>query len=94
MSLKINKAENVAVLLKNFSNTNKLKILCFIWKDEKNVSDIIENVWISQSQVSQILNKMKLEKILDSKRDWKEIFYKISDNKVIELILSLKKIFN
>lgn len=94
MSLKIQKVENIAELLKNFSNTNKLKILCFIWKEEKNVSDIIENVWCSQSLTSQILNKMKLEGILSSKKEGKEIFYKISNKKIIDLILSLKNIFN
>ena len=94
MSLEIEKIENITDLLKNFSNTNKLKILCFIWKDEKNVSDIIKSVGCSQSQISQILNKMKLEKVLESTRDWKEIFYRISDDKVIKLIMSLKNIFN
>jgi len=94
MSLKIQKIENIAELLKNFSNTNKLKILCFIWKEKKNVSDIIENVWCSQSLTSQILNKMKLEGILSSKKEGKEIFYKISNKKIIDLILSLKNIFN
>jgi ArsR family transcriptional regulator len=94
MSVKMQKIDNIADLLKNFSNTNKLKILCYIWKDEKNVSEIIENVWVSQSMVSQILNKMKLENILSSEKNWKEIFYKISDTKIIELINSLKNIFN
>ena len=94
MSIQIKKIENIAELLKNFSNSNKLKILCFIGKNEKNVSEIIENVWISQSLVSQILNKMKLEKILESQKSGKEIFYKISDNKILELIKSLKNIFN
>lgn len=94
MSVKINKIDNIADLLKNFSNSNKLKILCYIWKEEKNVSEIIENVWISQSLTSQILNKMKLEKILSSEKNGKEIFYKISNKKIIELINSLKNIFN
>jgi DNA-binding transcriptional ArsR family regulator len=94
MPIEINKISNIADLLKNFSNTNKLKILCFIWKDEKNVSDIIKNVKISQSLVSQILNKMRLELILESRKDWKEVFYKIKDYKILELIKSLKNIFN
>ncbi len=94
MSLKINKVDNIAELLKNFSNTNKLKILCYIWKDEKNVSDIIKNIWISQSLTSQILNKMKSENILTSEKNGKEIYYKISNKKIIELIMSLKNIFN
>ncbi len=94
MTLKISKVDKIADLLKNFSNPNKLKILCYIWQENKNVSEIIKNVWVSQSMVSQILNKMKLEKILSSEKKWKEIFYKISDEKIIELIKGLKHIFN
>jgi len=37
---------------------------------------------------------MKLEKVLDNRREWKEIFYTISDEKIIKLIMSLKNIFN
>jgi len=37
---------------------------------------------------------MKLEGVLSSKKEGKEIFYKISDKKIIDLILSLKNIFN
>jgi hypothetical protein len=49
---------------------------------------------ISQSQISQYLWRMKLEWILESRKDWKEVFYKISDVKTLELIVSLKNIFN
>ena len=94
MSIEINKIGNISNILKNFSNTSKLKILCFIWQNEKNVSDIIKSVDCSQSQVSQILNRMKAEKILISEKKWKEVFYKINDDKILKLISSLKNIFN
>jgi hypothetical protein len=51
-------------------------------------------VSISQSQVSQYLWKMKLEWILESEKTWKEVFYCIKDKKVLEIISSLKNIFN
>ncbi len=90
----IKKSEQVADLLKSFSNKNKLGILCFIGKDKKNVSDIIENSNISQSQVSQYLWKMKLEGLLESEKNWKEVIYRIKEKKVLEIIASLKNIFN
>ena len=49
---------------------------------------------ISQSQISQYLWKMKLEWILESEKKWKEVFYKISNNKILELISAMKIIFN
>ena len=90
----LRKTWKISDILKNFSNENKLAILCYLWEEEKNVSDIMKCSKISQSQISQYLGKMKLEWILDSKKEWKEVYYKIKDKKVLELISSLKKIFN
>ena len=90
----IEKADKIANLMKNFSNKDKLAILCFLWNEEKNVSEIMECSSISQSQISQYLWKMKLEWLLESEKKWKEVFYRISDLKVLELIKSMKNIFN
>jgi len=87
------KADNIANIMKNFSNKDKLAILCFLWNEEKNVSELLSCSTISQSQISQYLWKMKLEWIVQSEKKWKEVFYKISDNKILEIIDSLKIIF-
>jgi len=88
------KVDKIADSLKSFSNKDKLTILCFLWNDEKNVSEIMTCSTISQSQISQYLWKMKLEWILESEKKWKEVFYKISNNKILELISAMKIIFN
>lgn len=87
------KINTISELMKSFSNKDKLSILCFLWDSTKNVSEIITCSNISQSQISQYLWKMKLEWILDSEKVWKEVFYRISDEKVLEVISSLKEIF-
>lgn len=89
----IEKTWEISDILKNFSNKNKLSILCFLWKDKKNVTDIMKCSQISQSQISQYLWKMKLEWLLDSEKKWKEVYYSIKDERVLELISSFKKIF-
>lgn len=90
----LERVQEIAELMKSFSNKDKLSILCFLWKDEKNVSEIMKCSTISQSQTSQYLWKMKLEWLLSSEKKWKEVFYKISDPKILELISSMKNIFN
>jgi len=90
----IQKSWEISDILKNFSNKNKLAILCYLWNEYKNVSEIMKCSKISQSQISQYLWKMKLEWILESKKEWKEVFYKIKNYKILELIKSLKNIFN
>ncbi len=89
----LKKADYISTILKNLSNKDKLAILCYLSTKEKNVSEIIKFSNLSQSQVSQFLNKMKLEWILESKKIWKEVYYKISDPKILQLISSLKIIF-
>ena len=89
----IERADNIANVMKNFSNKDKLAILCFLWNEEKNVSEIMKCSSISQSQISQYLWKMKLEWILGSDKKWKEVFYTISDKKILELIDVMKSIF-
>lgn len=89
----IEKTDYISRILKNLSNKDKLAILCYLSTEEKNVSEIIKYLDISQSQVSQFLNKMKLEWILESKKTWKEVFYKIKDEKILQLISSLKIIY-
>lgn len=88
------KVDKIANIMKSFSNKDKLSILCILWNSEKNVSEITNLLSISQSQVSQYLWKMKLEWILNSEKIWKEVFYKINDDKILKLISSMKIIFN
>ena len=90
----LNNTEKICSILKNLSNKDKLSILCYLWSEEKNVSDIMLCTNISQSQVSQFLSKMKLEWILESEKKWKEVFYKIKDLQILEVISALKIIFN
>ena len=90
----IKRTEEIANIMKCFSNKDKLAILCFLWNEKKNVSEIMKCSTISQSQVSQYLWKMKLEWVLDSEKVWKEVFYKIINTKILALIDSMKTIFS
>lgn len=89
-----NNSKEVSDILKILANENRLSILCYIWKRDRWVGRISEDLGISQSLVSQILNRLKLEGILESKRNWKEVFYEISDKKIFKIIESLKDIYS
>ena len=60
MNEMIKRVSEISELMKSFSNKDKLAILCFLWNEEKNVSEIMTCTSISQSQISQYLWKMKL----------------------------------
>jgi ArsR family transcriptional regulator, virulence genes transcriptional regulator len=87
------RSEEVAVLLKQMSHPQRLLILCSLAEGEKSVGEIEEVCGASQSAVSQFLKLMRLEGLVEPRRDGKQIYYKIVDKRVLELIRSLYGIF-
>jgi ArsR family transcriptional regulator, virulence genes transcriptional regulator len=89
----IRQSEEVAALLKQLSHPQRLLVLCCIIEGEKSVGEIEQVCGASQSAVSQFLKGMRLEGLIDSRRDGKQVFYKIVDKRVFDLIGSLYQIF-
>ena len=87
------RSEDVAVLLKQLSHPKRLLILCSMADGEKSVGEIEEACGASQSAVSQFLKGMRLEGLIESRRDGKQVYYKIVDKKVLDLMMSLYRIF-
>lgn len=87
------KSEEVATLLKQLSHPQRMLILCSLASGEKSVGEIEEACGASQSAVSQFLKSMRLEGLVEAQRDGKQVYYKIVDKRVLELIKSLYKIF-
>lgn len=87
------KSESVSALLKQLSHPQRLLILCSMADGEKSVGEIEEICGASQSAVSQFLKGMRLEGLIDSRRDGKQIYYSIVDKRVLKLIKSLYQIF-
>lgn len=87
------KGEKVSILLKQLSHPQRLLILCSLVDGEKSVSQIQDACGASQSAVSQFLKVMRLEGLIESRREGKLVFYYIIDAQVHALINSLYKIF-
>jgi ArsR family transcriptional regulator len=86
-------SESVASLLKQLSHPQRLLILCSVSEGEKSVREIETSCGASQSAVSQFLKGMRLEGLVEARREGKQIFYKILDKRVVELMKSLYLIF-
>lgn len=87
------RGESVAGLLKQMSHPQRLLILCSMAEGERSVGQIEEACGASQSAVSQFLKSMRLEGLIEPRRDGKQVFYRIVDKRVLELIRSLYQIF-
>lgn len=87
------KSKDVSNLLKQLSHPQRLIVLCSLSESEKTVGEIEEVCGASQSAVSQFLKGMRLEGLVDSRREGKEVFYKIADERIHHLMKSLYEIF-
>ena len=83
----------VAALLKTIAHPQRLMLLCYLNDGEKTVSDLEGFCGASQSMVSQHLNRMKLEGVVNSRRDGNFVYYRIEDVRVLALMENLEKIF-
>lgn len=86
-------SEVVANLLKQLSHPQRLLILCSLLEEEKSVGEIEDACGASQSAVSQFLKAMRLDGLIESRRDGKRVFYKITDERVHKLMKALFQIF-
>ena len=86
-------SEEVASLLKQLSHPQRLLILCSLAEGEKSVGEIEDACGASQSSVSQFLKGLRMEGLVDARREGKQVYYKISDKRVLELMKSLYQIF-
>jgi len=73
----------------SFANTTRLKILVCLGESDKNVTQLIENCGLSQSAVSQHLEKLRKSKLVLSRRTGKEIVYKLTNKKIIKVARNL-----
>ena len=87
------KAREIATLLKVLSNENRLLILCELVKGPLGVSELTEKLQITQSGISQHLNILRSNGILDYDKKAQTIIYKIKDDRIIQVMSLLKTLY-
>jgi ArsR family transcriptional regulator len=86
-------AQQVAAILKQLSNANRLMILCCITENEMTVGDLNEQINLSQSALSQHLAKLRESKIVTTRRESQTIYYRIANPKIKSLLEVLQQQF-
>jgi len=88
-----NKVEDLALLLKSISHPIRLKILCLLQDRELSVSEIRTSVETSGANITQHLNILRNQGIIDFRKDSNFIYNRIADERIIELMKSMQQIF-
>lgn len=77
---------DLADLFKIFSDSTRVKILCSLFEEELNVTEITAATGVSQTAVSHQLRILKQNHLVKYKRDGKQMLYSLSDDHVKTII--------
>ncbi len=79
--------------LKQLASKQRLMILCHLIDGERSVSQLQELLGTEQSSISQHLARLRQEGILTARRDARQKYYSIQDEKALQVIELLHSIY-
>jgi len=79
--------------LKAISHPLRLKILCVVGDQEVCVQDIVDAVGTSQSNISQHLAILRDKGVLTTRKDANRVFYRVADQRTLQLIVMMREVF-
>ncbi len=91
--MKDEQIDAVAKILKSMSHPIRLKILCLLQDRELSVGDIRKEVETTNANVSQHLNILRNQGIIDYRKEANFIYNRITDKRILDLILNMQKLF-
>lgn len=86
-------ARDAAEGLKALAHPTRLLAVCHIGEGERTVGELEAHLETTQSNVSQHLAKLRDREILATRKDGNQVFYRIKDRKVLNLIASLQALY-
>ena len=87
------RAAEVAALLKTLTHPARLRIACVLVEGERSVGQLEAELEVHQPTLSQQLTVLREAGIVETRRDAKQIFYRLTDGRVARLVQSLYDIF-
>ena len=87
------KCVEVSSIMKAIAHPQRLMIMCHLNEGEMTVSELLELCELSQSQLSQFLQRLQREGFLSVRKDGQFSYYSIASKEVGKLMISLQKIF-
>ncbi|WP_425091912.1 ArsR/SmtB family transcription factor [Tropicimonas sp. S265A] len=88
----LSNATAAANLLKAIGHEGRLMILCHLASGEKSVTELESLLSARQAAVSQQLSRLRLEGLVEPRREGKTIYYSLTDDRsraIIELVYEL-----
>ncbi|MFM1881019.1 MAG: hypothetical protein RLZZ344_1253 [Pseudomonadota bacterium] len=86
-------AAQASGLLRLLANEDRLLLLCQLTQGEKNVSTLEALTGIRQPTLSQQLGVLRNERVVETRRDGKQIYYRLSNSEVEAILMTLYSLF-
>jgi DNA-binding transcriptional ArsR family regulator len=86
-------AEAAGSFMKSLANPNRLMIACALLDGERSVSGLETDLGLRQPSLSQQLAGLRESGVVEARREAKQVFYRISDQRVVALLATLRQIF-
>jgi len=87
------KAEAASSFMKSLANPNRLMIACALLDGERSVGDLETDLGLRQPSLSQQLAELRERGVVEARREAKQVFYRISDQRAVALLATLHQIF-
>lgn len=75
----MNKARKASEFLKALAHENRLLILCLLSERERSVTELEGLLSLSQPTVSQQLARLRLDGLVDTRREGRTVYYRLAD---------------
>ncbi|MBS0425105.1 MAG: helix-turn-helix transcriptional regulator [Proteobacteria bacterium] len=86
-------AAQACALLKALANGDRLLILCQLVQGEKNVRELEQSLEVRQPTLSQQLTVLRGEKLVNTQRKGKYIYYILASQEALQIIQTLYHIY-
>ena len=83
------RAGEVSGLLKLLANPNRLLVACELMEGERSVSDIEQRTGVKQPNLSRDLARLRSDGLVSTRREAKQVFYSLADERVQLLVQAL-----
>lgn len=87
------KARKASALLKALSHETRLAILFMLAKREKTVMELEALLDLPQAVVSQHLARLRLDKLVDTRREGRLIHYAVASSEICSVVDALREAF-
>ncbi|KFI31653.1 ArsR family transcriptional regulator [Haematobacter massiliensis] len=87
------RAQTAAALLKAFGHEGRLMILCHLATGEKSVTELEQLLDTRQAAVSQQLARLRMEGLVEPRREGKAIYYSLVPGEMEHYVLAICKLF-